>query len=573
LASHLAYGWNPHDEGLLAQTAERVLRGQLPHRDYDDAYTGLLAMYHAGVFRVLGVSLLSLRIALEAAYLAWLPAVYWLARRFAAWGPATFVTAIVAVWSVPNRVAGMPSWYNLFLATAGAVALCKYIDTRRAAWLLLAGVAGGLSVLVKLTGLFYIAGALLIIVWDSQKDGGRSWIVTACLIIFVAVLSRAVSGLPGVSPQWHFVVPATTLSALLIWREWHIARGRQLEALIREGVPFCIGTAAPIVVFLVPYLMSGSVHALIHGVLIAPSQRFAYAAALPQSLRTVWAIAPWVIIMGPWWRPGRPAIIAVGVVLTGIVALASHGGPMYAAVWASIRHIAPVVVIAGAIAVARGARHRDELWVILCMTALTSLVQFPYAGSDYFSYFAAFPILCVFALTSGPVPTLVGAFFLAFAVLGTNRAAFRVNGERIPEDQLPSVELDIPRTGLVVGTTEAETYRRIVALVQAHSPDSGYVYASPDLPEMSFLAERRNPTRILYDFLDEPTGHDQRVLRALDQKHVTVVVTGKYRGFSPPIDATLMDALQQRYPDSASVGPYVVRWRPPTTNSDVPNGK
>ena len=130
LASRLAYGWNPHDEGLLAQTALRVLGGELPHRDFDDAYTGGLAIYHAGVFRLLGTSLIALRIALLAAYLAWLPIVYWIARKFGAWGAATFVMAIVAVWSVPNRVAAMPSWYNLFLATAGAAALIKFLETR-----------------------------------------------------------------------------------------------------------------------------------------------------------------------------------------------------------------------------------------------------------------------------------------------------------------------------------------------------------------------------------------------------------------------------------------------------------
>ena len=33
-------GWIPHDEGLLGQSAERVLSGELPHRDFDDPYTG-----------------------------------------------------------------------------------------------------------------------------------------------------------------------------------------------------------------------------------------------------------------------------------------------------------------------------------------------------------------------------------------------------------------------------------------------------------------------------------------------------------------------------------------------------
>jgi hypothetical protein len=574
LASRLAYGWNPHDEGLLAQTALRVLGGELPHRDFDDAYTGGLAIYHAGVFRMLGTSLISLRIALLAAYLAWLPIVYWIARKFGAWGAATFVMAIVAAWSVPNRVAAMPSWYNLFLATAGAAALMKFIETRRVAWLVTAGVAGGLSVLVKLTGLAYIAAALLVLVWDERgkttTSRAYSWFITVSLVGFVAALSRAVARIPGASPQWHFVVPAAALSALLLWREWSGPPTGSIARLIGRIALFGGGIAAPIVVFLVPYVMSASVPALVHGALIAPGQRLAFAMALPQSLRTMWTVIPWVVALVPWRRPSRATVVVVGLVLAALLAVATHGGAAYAAVWTSIRHVAPVLVIAGVIAVARGARSSGEFWVVLCMTALAGLVQFPYAGSDYFSYFAAFPILCAFGLVSGAMPALVGAFFLGFALLCTNPVKFRINGERIPDDQRPSVKLD----GLVVGATEARQYQSIIALVRAHSPEGGYVYAAPDLPEISVLTDRKNPTRVIYDFLDDPNGHDARVLRALAEQHVDVIVVGGYPGgFSRPIDHVLMTALEDQYPASAVVGPYVVRWRPPTTSSDVPNGR
>jgi hypothetical protein len=333
---------------------------------------------------------------------------------------------------------------------------------------------------------------------------------------------------------------------------------------------FCTGIAIPVGIFLVPYIASGSIHALIQGALIAPGQRLAFAMAPPESLRTLWAVIPWVVALVPWGRPGRATVVVVGVVLAALLVAAAQGGAAYAAVWTSIRHVAPVLVIAGAIAVARGLRSSGEFWVVLCMTALTGLVQFPYAGSDYVSYFAAFPILCTFGLVGGALPALVGAFFLGFAVFCTNPHKFRINGERIPDDQMPSQRLD----GLIVGATEARQYQSIIALVRAHSPEGGYVYAAPDLPEISVLTDRRNPTRVIYDFLDEPIGHDARVLRTLAEKHVGVIVVGGYPGgFSRAIDQNLMTALRQQFPDSAGVGPYVVRWRPPTTSNDVPNGK
>ena len=52
-------GWVPHDEGLIGQSAERVLSGQLPHRDFDETYTGGLSYLHAVAFKLAGVRLIS----------------------------------------------------------------------------------------------------------------------------------------------------------------------------------------------------------------------------------------------------------------------------------------------------------------------------------------------------------------------------------------------------------------------------------------------------------------------------------------------------------------------------------
>src|SRR5438046_6522928 len=83
LAAHyLERGWVPHDAGSLAQSAERVLHGELPHRDFDEIYTGGLSLLNALAFRVLGPSILTLRLVMFAVFLAWLPALYYVASRF-----------------------------------------------------------------------------------------------------------------------------------------------------------------------------------------------------------------------------------------------------------------------------------------------------------------------------------------------------------------------------------------------------------------------------------------------------------------------------------------------------------
>jgi len=43
VGARLNRGWVPHDEGALGHSAERVLAGQLPHRDFDETCTGGLS--------------------------------------------------------------------------------------------------------------------------------------------------------------------------------------------------------------------------------------------------------------------------------------------------------------------------------------------------------------------------------------------------------------------------------------------------------------------------------------------------------------------------------------------------
>jgi len=74
--AYLGRGWIAPDVGTLGQAAERVLAGELPHRDFVDVYTGGQAMLDALAFRLLGVQVMSLRWLFFAAYLLWIPTVW-----------------------------------------------------------------------------------------------------------------------------------------------------------------------------------------------------------------------------------------------------------------------------------------------------------------------------------------------------------------------------------------------------------------------------------------------------------------------------------------------------------------
>lgn len=61
MVSELKRGWDTWDEGTLAESGERVLRGNLLTADYHEGYTRGLDYLNAAAFRLFGTNLASMR--------------------------------------------------------------------------------------------------------------------------------------------------------------------------------------------------------------------------------------------------------------------------------------------------------------------------------------------------------------------------------------------------------------------------------------------------------------------------------------------------------------------------------
>ena len=207
VANGMLRGWVPHDEGTLGQSAERVLAGELPHRDFDDPYTGGLSYLHALAFRLLGINLVSLRWVLLLFFLAWVPAVYYVASCLVSPLTAAGAVLLAVVWSVPNYFASLPSWYNLFLAVFGAAFLFRHLETGARKWLFAAGVCAGLSCLIKIAGLYYVAAVLLFLFFREQSTSSsdaspkKEWGYTLFLALSLLTLLALLVGLVQSRPK------------------------------------------------------------------------------------------------------------------------------------------------------------------------------------------------------------------------------------------------------------------------------------------------------------------------------------------------------------------------------------
>jgi hypothetical protein len=210
--------------------------------------------------------------------------------------------------------------------------------------------------------------------------------------------------------------------------------------------------------------------------------------------------------------------------------------------------------------------QRDRLMLLLCVAALCSLVQFPYAVPNYFCYVAPLVALLAVAVHAQfrplprAVPAVLLAFYVAFAVLRVNGAT--LNSMGITHGQYhATVPIGLARGGgLRIPRDQAIVYQRLVPMLRQRA-EGGYTWASPDAPELYFLTGLRNPTRTLYEFFDAPDAHDARLLAALEQHDVTAVVLNSRPAFSPLPSDELLGVLESRYPYATNVGPYQLRWR------------
>jgi hypothetical protein len=583
LLTQLDAHWVPDDEGLLAHSAERVLEGQLPHRDFADVYTGGLSVWHALAFRVGGVDLLTLRYAIMPLVGLWLLTLFACARRFSPPAAAAVLTLLAFVWSVPNYPAAMPSWYSLFFATFGLYGLLRHLETGRRSWLLAAGVAGGLSILVKLTGLFVVAAALLYLVVraGSVADGAsvRDRLYRPVVLLGLAGFVGALVALlrQNLDPPhgYHFLLPGIGLAVVPAVMTVQSGGRARLVSLAADAAVLCAGVLLPLLVFAVPYVMSGTLRSLIDGVVVAPRVRLQGSAAFAPRPPTMAAPALLLflllvggIVLRPRYR-WLPVLTLLGIVAVALLAGATN--IVYWMGWLAASQITPILVLAGCVLlllrpegdpVAQG-----RLYLAVAVAGLCSFVQFPFAAPIYFCFFAPLTVLAAAAVLGEGAGTTdrrphaaVALLFGVFAVAWLNgRGEGRLWFGLSP--RVPVVPLGIARASLRVPEPEARLYRALVAAVHQHARGP-FIYAGPETPEIYFLAGRRNPTRSVLDFTDPRLDRGSVDVRLLRERGVTAVVINTRPKLSRQLSPSAVAAMAAEYPHARQIGRFLVRWRP-----------
>jgi len=574
-------GWVPHDEGMLGQAAERVLRGGLPHVDYVELYTGGLAWLNAQVFRVFGVDLIYLRWLLFAGAVVaqWLT--YALLRRFLKPAPAALASWIALVWSFPNFFAGLPSWWLLICALGSLLAFVRYVESGAVKYAAIAGLAAGLSLLIKQTGIYLLIALMMSLLYENV--GGRAGVEARFAhILRIGVATLAIAFALFIlhsrmfpSDLLYLLLPIAACSRLLVTSPGsggNAPNDRRWLAVVSAGICAII----PLACFLVPYIASHHLRELINGLVVAPQKRFVFANIDMDSAWFILTGLPLAALFVPIRMLDRiprisPTVVgamsAIAALLIVAASLANEDA--YQAVWQSARAFAALLPIAVCWRLISGhvadEDRRRLLFAICTMLSWAALVQFPFSAPIYFCYVTPLVVLAAVATgadASGNRKVLIGAWsglVFCFAVLSMNRGYIYNLGQN-HDPQAFTADLDLSRAHVRVTPHDADAYRRLVDVISTHA-GSGKVVAGPDCPEIYFLMARVNPSGALFDFLSEESADDEGVGDSADWRSASVTVINHQAPFSRRPSPQLVAAVRDAFPSGALIAQFEVRWR------------
>lgn len=580
----LGQGWFPHDEGQLGLSSLNVCNGLLPHRDFDEMYTGALSFLNALSFKIWGVSSSSMRLMLFCWFIPFLGCVYAIAIRFVAPIGAALVTVLAAVWSIPIYPAAMPSWYNLFMAATATWLVLKFIESGAVRFLLFTGVAIGISICFKISGLFVLAAVLLLLLYRNQQtcsqslsakasslpqSGGAanhadrsllfSSLVSIALLGATALSLKFVSQADGLMQFVHFAIPFMALTLFVLRNEWIEARGSfrvRIQTTSIDCAILLLGVAIPILILVGYYFQQNALGDWIHGTFVLPTKRIDGAAfKFPGpnlfliSLLFGYAIFIFIPSIGKTKKSWVPIWTTIALAL--LVTFLSYTKAGFNLGFHSFRNFGPILIVGNLLLlIFRDSEmtmlQRQRTFAVTVVAFFVSLIQFPFASPLYFFYAASMLLLATCAVaqiqneTGKKILFAIGCFFVVLSCVRFHSAtpANCLTSLYVPQ---PLKKMTNPRCDLTIGANEADVYKQVVELVTTKSKPGDTILALPDSPQIAFLADRKPFNGVMYEFFHPGLySETEKVRKQLAEQNIDLVVVNE----SPPFSDSISDKFR-----------------------------
>jgi 4-amino-4-deoxy-L-arabinose transferase-like glycosyltransferase len=137
------------DEGIVLQGAERILRGELPYRDFFSFYTPGSFYLVAGLFKIFGDSFVVARSSIAMVGAGTTVLTYLLARRVCPLRIALLAAGLSATSGVAYRFMVLHNWYATFFACLTVYAAARLLESGTATWAFAVGSLAAVTTLIE----------------------------------------------------------------------------------------------------------------------------------------------------------------------------------------------------------------------------------------------------------------------------------------------------------------------------------------------------------------------------------------------------------------------------------------
>ena len=529
--------WAPVDEGKFAHVAERMLLGEVLHRDVQDLHAGYVNFVNAAAYSLFGVRIVSMRYPLALLTVIQAGLMFLILKRGGA-VTALIGGVVLTSLSFVQFLNPTPNWYTLFLAVATVAWLSWNPIGLRWRHIITGFLVGTTFLFRQLSGVFLASGVLLFLLLEkpsAESSGGQR-------------LARAILALIGMGSAWYILRVTDPVGWVLfgVWplavvlRAWLRTRrsDREVLAILRDLSLGGLISASPLIAY---HLAHGS---------LGDWFRDTFGAAM--SLPTLGFM-------------DRPGYLMMGIVAWRGFYSGDLDRLLNAGLYTCLLLSSAVLGVLLFRALVRGSGSSvHPLPVIATFYALVSL---HYQLPIYLFYTVGLSLAAVLLLTAEfnagtrrltvIVSTVIAGVALYYqgAMPLTRKLEGTVEGER----RFPATPLLSPVAGIYVDATEAQLYQSLVRLIDRETRPGDTIFALPTNPELYFLGRRTNPFRFYNTAVGVRSAADLdsvlQMIRCHPPKLVFYDPTDKY---NTPASVRIAGTVRRQYEKLAPVPPFEV---------------
>ena len=583
-----------HDEGQYAEGAVRILRGELPHRDFHEMYTGLLSFAHAGVFLALGKKLVHLR---HFMILLGLPAC-WAAFDIGVRLTGRLVFSSILGFAAIYLSAGvihapMANCYMVFLAIFCLWTLVRASSSGRYYWFLILGIILGLALCAKITGIYLVAAVGLAVACSVAKSNGQAKIFTANLIWQFTLFSLAAIA-PIVLLRSNLTVDSVAFFAAPIWISSFAIFLFRVEVsweVLKRYVCVGAGLLGVCLIFLSPWWIEGAIPELAFGVFELPKLRLT-------SISASYPVPPLIGLTGFYlmlfplacflpagnlqWQRYLQMFAVIGVAICLLVGLIDDQLTKLLSFQSQIslngwRWLPLGISICSTYFVYRNksgdSLESRQMFFATSLSAFFNLHQFPYANPLYQYFCLPLILLSLVVIVTHKVGTGRNATFLPtcaiVALICFCMLRYGIDG--IWGQYIPTVKTRrVSISGINTTPEIAGVYIRIRKLANDVLSDSQTILAGPDCPEIYFFTGRKNPTPYMYDIFVTDNSYEEKLFQLSESDEIGMVIFNMAPEFSERWRVELFNRMRHEYSYYEDVGPFIVLTKQPPSKSLLP---